>query len=728
MATTAATVNAGIIKELNMPHPSSIRDELEADAWRNHAVFARRLSENRQPVSRQRRSPLQWQDRALLIIAAFLLALLIIRVETARAEDPAEPFYGIELQDGPRIQRAVALDTDIKVVITGLTARVDVLQVFQNTGGKWSEALYRYPLPAESTVDRLRVYVGDRLLEGEIQEKAEARRQYQQAKSSGKVASLVEQQRANQFETRLANIGPGEGIGVSISFMVPVDYRDGSFSLRLPMTSTPRWDPAPARAVPVVFSGENRFGESTLDDHRVAIDIDLRSGMTLSSLESRYHDVDIHPSLNGYRIFLADPDTRTDRVFELNWTPEFGAMPESTLSIYDAGDAVYAMLMLAPPVAEAVAPQPREVVFIIDTSGSMEGTSLEQAKAALKLGLEFLGPDDSFNLVRFSSDSEKLFRESVPAFSSYREQAFMFIDGLSANGGTMMAPALEMAFSLPRHEHLLRQVIFITDGSVGNDQELLLQVGEQLRDSRLFTVSIGSAPNEWFMRKAAEFGRGSHTHIGKPGEVEERMAGLWNRIQTPAVQDLCVDWGMEAEFYPEVVPDLYAGEPLWLYARLPRSPQQVTLCGELDGQYWEMTSRSLPGTGSANLSALWAGSKIRSLQDSRIFGADAALIRAEILDLALDYGLLTQYTSLVAVDKSSSRPGSAGLGREDVPSLLPAGSGSASGFSNTASGWVLQLVLALLSLLVATGMLLFRPPSRAGGTGGDRSPMASALP
>lgn len=667
------------------------------------------------------RRRLRWEDRALLIVSILLLLLLIIRVETARADGAAEDFYGLELQSDASMQRMVAMDTAIQVEVTGLIARIDVIQVFQNTGRAWTEAVYRYPLPPGSAVDRMRVHVGDRILEGEIQEKEEARRRYQQAKSNGKTASLVEQQRANQFETRLANIAPGEDISVSISFLARVDYRDGSFSLRIPMTFTPRWGEGGGQNNPVTFAG---LARSYIDDHRLSIDVDLRSGMNLASIESRYHDVDIHPSLTGYRVFLSDPDTRSDRVFQLSWTPEFGAAPEATLSSFDDGDAVYALLMLAPPLAEAISPQPREVVFVIDTSGSMEGTSMEQARAALKLGLRFLGPDDRFNLIRFSSNSEKLFSESVPNYPSYLEEANDFIDDLSANGGTVMAPALGMAMNLPEQDGLLRQIVFVTDGSVGNEQDLLLQVGEELRDSRLFTVSIGSAPNSWFMRKSAEIGRGSHTHIGRLEEVEEQITGLWARIRNPAIKNICVDWGMDAELYPEVVPDLYAGEPLWLYARLPHQPRDVTICGELAGRYWEMSSRELPGSGGDNLATLWARSKIEALEDSRIFGVDPDTIRAEVLNLALGFGLLTQYSSLVAVDKTPARPGSQVLELDEIPSLLPAGSGIASGFSKTATGWMTQLVLALVSLLVATGMLLYLPPSRAGmTTSSARSPM-----
>jgi Ca-activated chloride channel family protein len=185
-----------------------------------------------------------WQDRALLIISAFLVLALILRIEAARADGGEGALWGLEFHDGAARERSLALDTAIRAEVTGLTARVIVEQRFRNDGDAWKEAVYRYPLPTGAAVDRLRVQVGSRVLEGEIGEKEEATRRYQQAAANGKVATLVDQQRPNQFETRLANIGPGEEIFVSIGFLVSVGFRDGTFSLEFPLTFTPRWDPA----------------------------------------------------------------------------------------------------------------------------------------------------------------------------------------------------------------------------------------------------------------------------------------------------------------------------------------------------------------------------------------------------------------------------------------------------------------------------------------------------
>jgi Ca-activated chloride channel family protein len=568
----------------------------------------------------------------------------------------------------------------------------------------------------------MHIEVGGRILEGEIHEKDQARRIYQHASASGQTASLVEQQRQNQFETRLANIGPGEEIRVTISFLQNVAFLNGEYSLRLPMTFTPRWDPpaplttslmdsrsaTPSDATPPqLVSASDRY------DHHLELDIHLLSSIGLASIESRYHDVDIQPAVGGYFIALLDTGNRTDRDFELAWAPDLQSVPQITAMTWDGIDGIYTQVMLTPPHAADVTPQPREVVFIIDTSGSMEGGSLQQARDALLRGLQLLGPDDNFNIVQFNSAAEVLFPASVPVTATTLQQARNFLHGLRANGGTNMAPALQLALDPPVSPGLLRQVVFITDGSVGNESDLLLHIGELLGRSRLFTVSIGLAPNSWFMRKAAEIGRGVHTHIGDMGEVENRINALWNHIRLPALSDICIDWGVDAEYYPEVIPDLYAGEPLWLTARLDLPPSRIELCGTLDGQPWQTDAHFQAANGSENLATLWARRKIEALEDALMFGADPEAIREQITEIALNYGLLTRYTSLVAVDKTPVRPENEGLARAEIPGLLPAGSSVSTAYASTATGWKSQLFLSFLTLFLAAGLLWSsgaRPP------------------
>jgi Ca-activated chloride channel family protein len=241
---------------------------------------------------------------------------------------------------------------------------------------------------------------------------------------------------------------------------------------------------------------------------------------------------------------------------------------------------------------------------------------------------------------------------------------------------------------------------------------MLQLVARKLGNSRMFTVAIGHAPNSWFMRKAAEIGRGSYVHIGKPEEVNEQMSALWGRIQLPALTDICVNWGEAAESYPEIIPDLYAGEPLWLLARLPSVPTIIGLCGSLNGLDWDLHVNGwdavAPGPAGDNLAKLWASKKIEALEDSLMFGADPELIQLEVTALALDFGLLTHHTSLVAVDTTRRRSKDDSLLQSDIPGLLPAASSSLlAAYPSTATGWFTQLLLSAFVLLLATSMLVF---------------------
>ena len=710
-------------------HDRSIRDELEKQAWNQNPKLALRLSNKPAGGKRHNISCFEstrrirsWQDRALLVLIAFLLLLFVVRTEIAIAD---EQIWGLEMKSDSGVFTELAVNTNIQLDITGLVARVEITQQFTNHGSHWAEGIYRFPLPADAAVDRLRIKVGERLLEGEIQEKEIAKQTYQKARKAGQTATIVEQQRRNQFETRLANIGPGELIEITIGYLQNISYRDFSYHLRLPMTFTPRWEPGHVPiAGPAIATAQSQaqaqaqapaprlVPAASGTGHRLELQAMIVSKAEFAAIESRYHDVDIRQVENGYTIELLNPDELSDRDFELSWTPALQAQPSTSLTTFNDGESVYAQLMLAPPLTDSITPQAREVIFIIDTSGSMEGASLAQAKAALLHALKSLGSDDHFNLLQFNSNTERLFDRSVPVTQHSIYIAQNFITGLHANGGTEMDTALKTALSLPDTPYLMRQVVFITDGSVGNESELLQMVAQDLNQSRMFTVAIGHAPNSWFMRKAAEIGRGSYVHIAKPEEVAEQMNGLWGRIQLPALTDICVVWGDSAEYYPEIIPDLYAGEPLWLLARLPSEPTLIELCGNLNGMEWTLdingwdAASSTPG--DDNLAKLWARQKIEALEDSLMFGADPELTRLEITDVALDYGLLTRHTSLVAVDKTPRRDTADALALTDIPGLLPSGSSTQlAAYPNTATGWLAQLLLSAFVLLLSTAMLLF---------------------
>jgi Ca-activated chloride channel family protein len=355
---------------------------------------------------------------------------------------------------------------------------------------------------------------------------------------------------------------------------------------------------------------------------------------------------------------------------------------------------------------------PREMIFIIDTSGSMHGVSLEQAKKALLRALDGLQANDRFNVIEFNSVARAMFGGSVAANGVNVANARRFVEKLRSTGGTNMRPALEMALRSSRSETHLRQIVFITDGSVGNESELYGVIEDKLGNARLFTVGIGSAPNGWFMRKAAEVGRGTFTIISALHEVAEKMDALFRKLEYPQVTNIDVEWpGINViETYPNVVPDLYLGEPVTIKARASTEflpGQAVRISGDSAAGAW---SRDLPLVNKGDdpgIAALWARAKIGSLQDDERRGADSETVRKAIVDTAIRHHLVSKHTSLVAVDKTPVRPASDPLGSEQVPNLMPYGQSMNAifGFPATATE-ARALQLRGLAFLL-TALLLF---------------------
>jgi len=587
---------------------------------------------------------------------------------------------------------ATRMNTSIEAQVSGMVARVSIRQAFRNDGQEWVEGVYVFPLPDTAAVDRLRMHIGERIIAGEIREKEKARKEYEAAKSAGRKTSLVEQQRANLFTTSVANIGPGETVTVEIEYLETLRYEDGSFSVRFPVTLTPRYisgTPLPGRRGSGWSPDTTSVPDASLitppmvtrsQDHRLSFEATINAGMPLEYVASRYHPINVSDESDRYTISLADATTPMDHDLELTWRPIPDAAPRAAIFTETVEDKPHLLVMLMPPNdLQATPPNfARELIFVVDTSGSMHGTSLRQASQALTVALDGLKPGDRFNIVQFNSVTSSLFRASVDATAGNIGIAKRYVMGLSANGGTEMWPAISQALGYPHTEAHLRQVIFITDGSVGNEQELFGLIERKLGETRLFTVGIGSAPNSWFMRKAAEAGHGSFTLISALHEVNEKMGRLFRKLEQPQVTDIIVEWpnGTVPEAYPQTIPDLYAGEPIVIKAALENPPRQgdlLTVSGNSAHGTWGAELSIGEADTSAGIAAVWARARIESLMDRERRGSVPAEIRQAVIDTALAHHLVSKYTSLVAVDKTPVRPQHAQLGTEQVPNLLPYG-------------------------------------------------------
>ncbi|WP_417317329.1 marine proteobacterial sortase target protein [Emcibacter sp.] len=588
---------------------------------------------------------------------------------------------------------APLLDTAVKMDISGLIARVSVTQRFRNTTSRWQEASYMFPLPENAAVDHLRMVIGERIVEGEIREKQEARKIYAAARKAGKKASLVSQHRPNVFTTRLANIGPGEEIAVTIEYQQTLAYNRGEFSLRFPLVVGPRYTPPRVITEHLSDTGEEGWaledtetevitsdviGPDSNRKNPVAIDIILNAGMELADLSSSSHEIAPSQLAPGrWQIALAGNNEVADRDFVLTWSPKLDEAPKAALFRETRGPDNYYLMMLMPSASSygESARLPREAIFIIDTSGSMHGQSLAQAKAALDMAIRNLTPADSFNLIEFNSITNPLFPQSRPVSPSAIQQALYFVNGLQSNGGTEMAPALDFALKTPSDQARLRQVIFLTDGAIGNEEQLFGLINEQLGDGRLFTVGIGSAPNSFFMRKAAEFGRGTFTHIGSAEEVSDKMQSLFKKLSAPVMTDIRISWPEDSsvELWPERHPDLYLNEPLIIKARSPVTGGTLQVQGRLGNTLWKSSLPLDSAHQDTGVAQTWARQKIASLMDKMRQGGDREQLKTDILTLALSHHMVSKYTSLVAVDKTPSRPAEETLDQKNVPQHLPKG-------------------------------------------------------
>lgn len=641
-----------------------------------------------------------------------------------------------QLQSGSLLLRmrsgyvvATRVNTEINAQASGMVARVSVKQTFRNSGSEWVEGIYVFPLPDGAAVDRLRMHIGERFIEGDIREKEQARKEYEAAKSNGEKASLVEQQRANLFTTAVANIAPGETIAIEIEYLETVRYEDESFSLRFPITLTPRYIPGaplPGRKGSGWSADTTRVVDASLvtppmvarsGDHRLTFRLSIDAGTPVEIIASRYHPIDVSEEDGLYRVDLAEPNVPMDHDMEITWRPVAASVPRAMLFSESIGGQPHMLLMMLPPSQSAATDSeiPRELVFVIDTSGSMHGTSLAQATRALTLALDGLKTGDRFNVIQFNSVTAALFPDSVEATPNNIGIAKRFVTGLKANGGTEMRPAILQALATPSSESHVRQIVFITDGSVGNEQELFTLIERHLGDSRLFTVGIGSAPNSWFMSKAAEAGRGTFTFISALHEVNEKMGSLFRKLSQPQVTDIVVQWpgGQDPLSYPERIPDLYSGEPVLVKTRMSGATlpgDVIKVSGQSVNGAWGTELPISMQQSNAGVAALWARARIKALLDQEVRGASADETRDAVVKTALKHHLVSKYTSLVAVDKTPVRPANAGMTAEHVPNLLPYGQSSNAlfGFPATATsaGMYRLKGLALLLLALLAGLAL----------------------
>ena len=633
-------------------------------------------------------------------------------------------------------KKAAELKIDVAMNVTGMINRVSVIHSFSNTTGDWQEGIYVFPLPENAAVDHMRLRIGGRIIEGQIKEKEAAQKTYQQAKQQGKQAALTEQERPNIFTTSVANIRPHETVKVEIEYQQIVDYDNGAFSLRFPMSVSPRYIPGKqyiegftgkgwalntdkvpdaARVTPPVLQADSDR------NNEAVIKINLDAGLALEKIYSPYHEIELDKQADHYQIQLKQGTELANRDFELIWQANASDSPKAALFTEELNGETYALIMMVPPTVDKTEILSREIIYVIDTSGSMAGQSIIQARTALELALMRLKPGDRFNVIQFNSLTSQLFSQPELLTQTSLQQALIYVRSLEAGGGTEMATALRTALVNQATSNSLRQVIFMTDGSIGNEQALFEIIQKELGHSRLFTVGIGSAPNSHFMKRAANFGRGTHTHIGKLDEVQTRMQNLFKKIENPILKDISIDWAPinkqtknireNIESWPQKLSDLYRGEPLLITAKADQLPSIINISGEVANDNWSSRLELNGGENRHGISRLWARNKIATLMEQKR-DAEFQSIKQLIIDTALEHHLVSKFTSLVAVDVTPVRPQDKNLASHAIPTHLPAGWDHNKVFGQpfpaTATDARLNLIIGMLLLFLTTTLILTR--------------------
>ena len=572
--------------------------------------------------------------------------------------------------------------TAVDAAISGPLARVTVTQIFENRSPGKIEAIYVFPLPHQAAVDDMTITAGDRTIKGTVKRRSEARAIYDDARRQGHVAALLEQERPNVFTQAVTNIAPGAAVKVVISYVETVPYEAGSYRFAFPMVVGPRYLSGSGavtdagRISPPVAPPGLRAG------HDISLNVKIEAGVAIESLASTTHEVLIErPGPSRAVVRLKNGREIPNRDFLLNYDVAGRSISDAVLTHRGSRGGFFTLLLQPPDRVAESDVTPKELVFVLDTSGSMAGFPIEKSKEVIKLALDNLHARDTFNLITFAGDTHVLFPQPVAATPDNVRKAQQFLLSRRGSGGTEMMKAIRAALDPSDQQDHVRVVCFLTDGYIGNDMEV---VGEVRRhpNARVFSFGIGSSVNRFLLDKMAEAGRGEVEYVGLSDDGSAAAKRFHERVRNPLLTDIEIDWnGLPVvDVHPARHPDLFAAKPLLITGRYERAGQgTIRLHGRRGGARWTRELQlTLPNSapGHEVLATLWARTRIEHLMSQDWSGLQhrrpSGDLEENITRLGLEFRLMTQFTSFVAVEDSVVVSGAVPA-RVEVPVELPHG-------------------------------------------------------
>lgn len=596
-----------------------------------------------------RRSLIHWVALLVIVTAA-------VSASTKKAEAQRSGSFRVIDVDGKPTLECPLKHTAVKAEVSGFISRVTVTQHFENPFADKIEAVYTFPLPEMAAVDDLTMQIGDRTIKGKIMRREDASAVYAAAKQLGKVASLLDQERSNIFTQQVANILPGQQIRVTISYVETLKYEDGSYEWSFPMVVAPRYNTGDDSRI-----SPPRVPEGMRAGHDVSLEIKLDAGVPIIAVNSTSHEIDVQQINEKHAVVkLRDQATIPNQDFLLTFGVAGDTIKDAVLAHHSDRGGFFTLILQPPQRVHAEDVMPKEIVFVLDTSGSMQGSPLDTAKKTMDLALGTLYPHDTFNLITFSGDTEVLFPEPVPATQENLRKAKKFLSSRESYGGTEMMKAIKAALDPSDSQYHVRLACFMTDGQVGNDQEILAEV-QKHRNARVFAMGFGASPNRALLDKMTQYGRGDVNYVSQEGSSSTAAQRFNDRIRNPLLTDLSIEWSdlSITEVFPKRLPDLFGARPLVISGRYKNGGKgTIRLKGKTAGQdFVREIPVELPEVENDHeaLGTLWARHKIDDLASAEIAVLGNQTLQEEkqkeIAELGLTFKLMTQYTSFVAVDE-----------------------------------------------------------------------------
>ena len=702
-------------------------------------------------------------------VALVQLILLCCSLQSIAAADELDKLGG-HLQaviDGKEFLFPV-LKTDIEADIAGDLATVTVTQTFANPLSTPLHAKYLFPLNKGAAVHAMLMEVGDERVRAVIQEKQQAEKTFARAKSEGRSAALLKQHRPNMFTQNIANLMPGLPVKVELKYVQTVPKIDGDYELVMPLVVGPRFQPPGVAKQPLnqnsvvddQIDAQPRFGTwelqalpeyppvhglnipATVDAERVSIKLRIDGGMPIQHVRSDTHMLDVQADNEQlWDVRLAAGRIVDNRDFVLRYTLAGNSTQAGLLSHFDEEKGGFFSLLIEPPAM----PRPdeimrREMVFVLDCSGSMSGLPMQASKAFMRQALRKLRPTDQFRIIRFSDSATEFSVRPLPANQINVQRGLMYAEQLYGSGGTMMSSGVRQALGASAEPDVMRIVVFLTDGYIGNELEILRLLNEKMGAARLFAFGVGTSVNRYLLDEMGRVGRGFTRYMDPTEQVGEVAAELASRLDAPLLTDIEVDWGelKPSEVYPSRIPDLFAGHAVRVQGRFDKAGRHtLRVHGKVNGRPAELpleVNLVESGDDGRAVSLVWARSAIRDAMfgltvpphvrngHETYRGLSDAALKQRVTKLGLDWSLVTRWTSFVAVSQKiyNSNPGQApdsqvplpmvkGVTAKAYPSAAPVFVGAGAPEPET---W---LGLALIAGLMLTWQWFYGRRSGPGG-------------